>query len=388
VALGLIAAPDIPEKIARELATELPDLLARHVDNRVSWDVSVVVDPVTGTEREAPEILDVCHERSRREGWDLAVCLTDLPVYRNGQLVVADVSVARRVAVLSLPILGTTRLRPRAREATLQLVGELYARAPELGKDNPPPDDEERNAEADAGAPVLFSSRPPHHLVGQRPAEFLAPFRRVEPPNEDMKRTNVDVRFAAPGARPPTTLVRNGARQPSMEALIQLQGRTRRGVRHSRLRAGGPHYLDGGRRGRLGAASGVMVAAIVAMVVWIIVAHHLWERPGDRETRHWAALYNGVTALTMTVAVVFAYAVLFALVLLAAGVFVPGVYFQSTLKHPVGLSDYVTLAWMAASLATVAGALGASLEHEDKVREAAYGYRQRRRQEANESEES
>jgi hypothetical protein len=68
--------------------------------------------------------------------------------------------------------------------------------------------------------------------------------------------------------------------------------------------------------------------------------------------------------------------------------FVPGAYFQSTLKHSVGLGDYVTLAWMAASLATVAGALGASLEHEDKVREAAYGYRQRRRQEANESEEN
>jgi hypothetical protein len=95
-----------------------------------------------------------------------------------------------------------------------------------------------------------------------------------------------------------------------------------------------------------------------------------------------------VTTLTMPVAVLFAYAVLFALVLLTAGVFVPGSYFQSTLKHPVGLGDYVTLAWLAVSLATVAGALGASLEHEDKVREAAYGYRQRRRQEANESEES
>jgi hypothetical protein len=34
----------------------------------------------------------------------------------------------------------------------------------------------------------------------------------------------------------------------------------------------------------------LMVAAIVAMVVWIIVAHHLWERSADREQRKWAAL--------------------------------------------------------------------------------------------------
>jgi hypothetical protein len=132
----------------------------------------------------------------------------------------------------------------------------------------------------------------------------------------------------------------------------------------------------------------LMVAAIVAMVVWIIVGHHLWERPDDREERHWTALYNGVTVLTITVAVLFAYAVLFALILLAAGVFVPSAYFQSTLRHPVGPGDYVILAWLATSLATVAGALGASLEHEETVREAAYGYRQRRRQnDANGSED-
>jgi crotonobetainyl-CoA:carnitine CoA-transferase CaiB-like acyl-CoA transferase len=50
-------------------------------------------------------------------------------------------------------------------------------------------------------------------------------------------------------------------------------------------------------------------------------------------------------------------------------VFVPGAYFQSTLRHPVGPGNY--LAWMATSLATVAGALGASLEHEDTVRQGA-----------------
>jgi hypothetical protein len=132
----------------------------------------------------------------------------------------------------------------------------------------------------------------------------------------------------------------------------------------------------------------LMVAAIAAMVLWIILAHHLWEQPKDWEARHWATLYNSVTALTITVAVLFAYVVLFVLVLLAAVIFVPGSYFQSTLRHPISLLDYMTLAWMASSLATVAGALGSSLEDEDTVRNAAYGYRQRRRQkDASDSED-
>jgi hypothetical protein len=131
----------------------------------------------------------------------------------------------------------------------------------------------------------------------------------------------------------------------------------------------------------------LMVAAIVAMVVWIIISHHLWERPGEREQRKWASLYNGVTVLTIGAAVLAAYAILFVLIFLAAWVFVPSGYFQSTLKHPVGLGEYVRLAWLGASLATVAGALGASLEDEETVRDASYGYRQRRRQDANEYEE-
>jgi hypothetical protein len=92
VTLGLIPAPDIPEKIATELASELPDLLRNRVDGNVSWEVPVEVDPLTGTDREAPEILDACRDRMLSEDWDLALCLTDLPVYRDGKLVVADVS--------------------------------------------------------------------------------------------------------------------------------------------------------------------------------------------------------------------------------------------------------------------------------------------------------
>ena len=72
----------------------------------------------------------------------------------------------------------------------------------------------------------------------------------------------------------------------------------------------------------------LMVTAIVAMVVWIIIAHHLWERPEDRERREWASLYNGVTVLSVSAAVLLAHAILFALLFVAAWVFVPGSYFQ------------------------------------------------------------
>jgi hypothetical protein len=159
VALRSVPVPDIPQKIAKELATELSELLSINIDDRLSWEVSVV-DPLTGTERQAPEILDAYHERLEQEGWGLAVCLTDLPVYRSGSLIVADVSAERKVAGLSLPVLGAMRLRPRAREATLQLVSELYAKSREFGGDTPPTGGEETRAEADTGSSDLPGQRP------------------------------------------------------------------------------------------------------------------------------------------------------------------------------------------------------------------------------------
>src|SRR5829696_2590093 len=121
------------------------------------------------------------------------------------------------------------------------------------------------------------------------------------------------------------------------------------------------------------------IAAAFATGAYVLVITTLWLLA---DSVGWARLL----LLTVTAAVLCAYAILFALILLAAWVFVPGDYFQSILKHPVGFGEYLTLSWLAASLATVAGALGASLEDEETVRKASYGYRQRLRNENDDAE--
>jgi len=52
---------------------------------------------------------------------------------------------------------------------------------------------------------------------------------------------------------------------------------------------------------------------------------------------------------------------------------------EEQLGQAASLLDYTALAWLATSVATIAGALGAGLEDEETVRNATYGYRQRRR---------
>jgi chromate transport protein ChrA len=358
VALGLIPAPEMPHRLAQELSTKLPHLLSRRVDERVSWEVSVICDPLTGSEPDAARVIDAGRQRMVEEGWNLAICLTDLPIRVDGRPVVATVSTAYNVAVLSLPPLGVTLLRRRVREATLQLVSELYEGNPELSRDG--------------------EYREPHQLVDRRLTELLSPIRRIVPTNEEDD--EVEIRFVSPRVRGHLRLLAGMvlANRP-WRLFTTMKGTLAAAFATAAYALVMPvlwQMADSLSWVRLLA---LMLLAIVAMVVWIIVAHHLWERPANQEVREQAALYNASTALTLSVAVLFSYAVLFVLVLLAAGFFLESSFLQSNLGHPVGLADYVRLTWMATSLATVAGALGSGLEDEETVRDATYGYRQQRR---------
>jgi hypothetical protein len=94
---------------------------------------------------------------------------------------------------------------------------------------------------------------------------------------------------------------------------------------------------------------------------------------------HRLTLYNIATLITVTIGVAVLHVALFISMLFAASITIPPAVYARTVGHPVSVADYLSLAWLVASIATVGGALGSGLEDDDGVRAAAYGVRQRQR---------
>jgi hypothetical protein len=119
----------------------------------------------------------------------------------------------------------------------------------------------------------------------------------------------------------------------------------------------------------------VGLGSVVAISTTLVVGAELWERPAGPRVRKQVALFNLATTATVVIGVLSLYAALFLLALGAAGVLVVPSLFGEGLGHPARFADYLELAWLTSSLATVGGALGAGLESDEAVREAAYTYR-------------
>jgi hypothetical protein len=128
---------------------------------------------------------------------------------------------------------------------------------------------------------------------------------------------------------------------------------------------------------RLGALRllAIGVLSIAALLVWLVVAHELFESPSRSHDPQLVRRANSATIGTLFIGLLLGYGVLFATVLLAAALVVPAGVLESTLRHPAGLADYATVAWLISSLATVGGAIGSGLESDDDVHDTIRRYR-------------
>ena len=124
-----------------------------------------------------------------------------------------------------------------------------------------------------------------------------------------------------------------------------------------------------------------MVAAVAMMVVWIIGAHHLWNRSDQLREDEDVVLLNASTVLTLLLGVVTMAAAVFVFNVAITIFFLEPPVFATDASTAQGLSDHVRLAWLATAFATVAGALGSGLDSDAAVERATYSDGEQRRRE-------
>ena len=127
-------------------------------------------------------------------------------------------------------------------------------------------------------------------------------------------------------------------------------------------------------------------ASVVTLCVVLVLAHGLWERASGQDDREAAILFNLATSATLALAVVSLYASLLALSAVAGAALISPSVFHDSVGHAPALADYLKLGWLAATIATLAGALGSLIESDESVREAAYRHHPDDRTENNEDE--
>jgi hypothetical protein len=332
VHLGVIVAPRLERDVPPELAEQLAEDLARRHPS-VDWRTELVVDRLVEPPARLTEILEHARRRLLGSRWRLAIVVTDLPLRANGKPVSRRASRTHGVALVSLPALGALHVRPRLRRSLVQLVDELLGRVDREAGDVLR-ELTVKNAERVAIMRPLFVA-----------AVLFSHLRLLL----GMVRANRPWRLVARLYAALVAALAVGAYGVVTSDIWRLSV-----------------ALDWWR---LTITSAVSLAITIGTM---IVAPGLWERTSDPHVRGQVVLFNLATATTVTLGIVSLYAVLFLLILVAAGLVTAPQTFAQVAGRDVGFADYATLAWFVASLATIGGALGSALESEDAVRAAAY----------------
>ncbi|MER7014629.1 5,10-methylene-tetrahydrofolate dehydrogenase [Saccharopolyspora sp. NPDC000359] len=335
--LGLVTDPDMPTQVGQRTAERTTDWLSRRTNER--WTIEVHCDPLTAGHNTSEDLLDSVDAHRRERNWDLAICLTDLPLLLERRPLLADVSTKRRVALVSLPALGALRTYHRTYQMMTRLLEDLRQ------------DSTER--------------RPP-----------VGPVHRVQHDGP------VDIRYTTARVRGWLRLVSGMVRANRPWQLVWGLS----SALAAALAAAG-FGLFTSTVWQLGdvlsplRALTTTVFALALMTVWLIAAHGLWERVGRGAVRdrRLAVLYNTSTITTLSLGVACLYAVVYVVSLTGALALIDASVLGKMLGHPADGAAYARLAWMVASMAMIAGALGSSLETDAAVRQAAYGYREERR---------
>ena len=335
VSVLLIADPGEPAALAQSVAERLPERLRSPDGLERRWTTCVRRKPYLPDEQaDFADVIDTVDPSAEEE--DIVVYLTDLPRREDTLPVVAEVSADHKFALISVAGVGGVHIERRVRSVAELAIARILGE-PELT----PPGAARRFPSAQIGDGIRYFAPP-----GLRRLRLLSGMVRANRPWRLVSGlSKVLVGAFATGAIALAT------------STIWL-------------------FADTMGPWRMSAAT---VLSIVAMILWLILDHELWERPKSPEERDRSVLYNTATVVTLVIGVVVLHVALFCLLLFTAALTLPPELLSRILGHGVSFTDYLTLTWLLASIATIGGALGSGLEDDAAVREAAYGVRQRQR---------
>src|SRR4051794_26566729 len=353
--IALLADPDAPTEIAQRMAQVLPRRLADRSGHGRRFDVEVISEPFSSGTEDPPTLMRRIIDRARAENWNVVVALTELPLHSHGRKLVVDLSHEHGSALLSLPPLGGLRLQTRTRRAVEEVVlglGGPRATGPERARQSQP-----------------------------RLGRFVSRLAPIQPGPVGEEET-ADVRYVVTGPRGHVRVLAGMVRANRPWRLVPGLSKALAAA----LATGAIATVNSTIWSLAESLSVLrlvfaMVGSVALMIGWLIVDAHLWHRSTEvsREAKQKARLYNASTVITVGIGVLVCYGGLFVINSVWALFIINDRVFASMTGTSLQATEYLTLSWLVASVATVGGALGSGLESDDAIRAAAYSKREQER---------
>lgn len=373
IKVGIIAAPGFPMQLSEKLSADLPSTLNRALEQDITWNFQCVENPLIGSAEDVNKSLDFAKSIKDKHQWDYAIVVTDLPIVEGKKVVVGNLDEPMATGLVSIPALGFIRVKQKLKQCLLYFAETVYLYHNEQDKTK-------RNLNLS-----LFTRIKPEHTILDYKQENDMLTEDEQEEGDQSSHSKTTTKFILSPLIISWILLLAGmirANQPwkeipNFKKIISLSFATatyltifstpwQLSIEYSNLR-----FIF------------MTTLAIGGMVLWIMYAHSLWEYPTTMTTRTYRTVYNITTVFTLLIIIVLSYLILFALLMISVALFVPNdLYNMSTSNEGTRtIAQFLYLTWFVTSLGFLAGALGASVENEQKIRAMTYSYRQRARYE-------
>jgi hypothetical protein len=344
IIVGLIADPGLSMSCAVKLRDWIPEMLHTELDSEAEWKVEVRELSLPLNERGEVELNTHSLQLRETNEWDYMVYLTDLPKYENNEPLISSSNSEFGSAIVVLPSLGILRYK-RLRRAVVQSLAALHG----VGD----PFRREDGRLPTATDPFALERKIEASEVGKGSVETVKGLRGRMLLLLGMVRSNRPWRLVPQLSSTMAAALATGAFGVFYTSIWSMAD-----------------YLPPWR------LTIISLVSILIIGTWLLLHNKLWESPTGSHHREKRVMYNLSAVSTIFSAVLLMYLVLFAVILAGALIIIDAEYLTMTLGHEVGVAEYINLSWLSASLGTIAGAVGSSLDDVESVQKATYSRRE------------